>query len=59
VFNHEFRIIALHHASGQAPANPNAVVDGRFKQGIPIAGIVTELKRQLAGRPELVELGLG
>ncbi|HVH24808.1 MAG TPA: serine protease [Pseudonocardia sp.] len=58
VFNREFRVVALHHAGGPTRARARAVPGGGFNQGIPIVGVVAELKQQLAGRPELVELGL-
>jgi hypothetical protein len=59
VFNKEFRVVALHHAGGPTKTSTFAVTDGAFNQGVPIADIVTELKQQLAGRPELTQLGLG
>ena len=59
VFNREWRIVALHHAAGptSTPGEFN-MQTGDFNQGIPISGIVGELKKQLSGRPELAELGL-
>ena len=59
VFNRDWRVVALHHAAGptQIPGEFN-LKTGEFNQGIPISGIVNELKKQLAGRPELAELGL-
>jgi hypothetical protein len=59
VYNKSWRVVALHHASGPTKiagefnfqANP-------FNQGIPIRGIVEELKKQLDGKPELAALGL-
>jgi V8-like Glu-specific endopeptidase len=59
VFNRDFRVVALHHAGGPTTASAFAVADGQFNQGVPIAGVVAELKKQLGGRPELTELGLG
>jgi len=60
VFNREWRIVALHHAAGPTsiPGEFNLGSTG-FNQGIPLAGIVTSLKEQLAGKPALRELGLG
>jgi hypothetical protein len=52
VFNRDFRIVALHNAGGKG-AGP-----GLFNQGVPIAGIGTALRTQLAGHPELATLGL-
>lgn len=59
VFNRDWRIVALHHAAGPTsiPGEFNFSSAG-FNQGIPIAGIVTSLKEQLAGQPALRELGL-
>jgi len=59
VFNREWRVVALHHGAGptSTPGEFN-LRTGDFNQGIPISGIVTELKKQLDGRPELAELGL-
>jgi Trypsin-like peptidase domain len=59
VFNREWRVIGLHHASGptKVPGELDQQAPG-FNQGIPVAGLVGELRRQLAGRPELTELGL-
>ena len=59
VFNRDWRIVALHHASGptEAPGEFD-LPHGEFNQGIPMSGLVDELKKQLAGRPELSALGL-
>jgi hypothetical protein len=59
VFNRDWRVVALHHASGptSVPGDFN-LRTGDFNQGIPVSGIVGELKRLLAGKPELAELGL-
>jgi V8-like Glu-specific endopeptidase len=59
VFNRDWRVVALHHAAGPTsiPGEFN-LQHGEFNQGVPISGIVAELKRKLAGRPELAELGL-
>jgi hypothetical protein len=59
VFNRNWRVVALHHAAGPTslPGEFN-LQSGQFNQGIPVSGIVAELKKQLAGRPELAELGL-
>ena len=59
VFNRDWRIVALHHASG--PTETPGEFDlphGEFNQGIPMSGLVDELKKQLTGRPELSALGL-
>lgn len=59
VFNKDWRIVALHHAAG--PTDRGGPLDMQvadFNQGVPIYLIVGELKRQLAGKPELDELGL-
>lgn len=59
VFNKDFRVVALHHAGGPtSEPDPMAVPDGRFNQGIPMAPLVAELRRQLDGHPELDRLGL-
>jgi hypothetical protein len=52
-------VVALHHAAGPTslPGEFN-LPSGQFNQGIPMSGIVAELKKQLAGRTELAELGL-
>ena len=52
VFNHDFRIVALHNSSGKGSGA------GMFNQGVPIAGIGGALRTQLAGKPELTALGL-
>jgi hypothetical protein len=59
VFNRDWRVVALHHAAGptSVPGDFN-LLSGEFNQGIPISGIVNQLKKQLARRPELAELGL-
>lgn len=59
VFNRDWRIVALHHAAGPTaiPGILNLQTND-FNQGIPVSGIVTQLKTQLAGRPEFSELGL-
>jgi hypothetical protein len=59
VFNRDWRVVALHQAAGPTsiPGEFNLQTGG-YNQGIPISGIVAELKKQLAGRPELEELGL-
>jgi hypothetical protein len=59
VFNRDWRVVALHHAAGptSAPGDFNLSTKGT-NQGIPIQGIVEELKKQLAGRAELSALGL-
>ena len=59
VFNRDWRVVALHHAAGptSTPGEFNRQ-SGDFNQGIPVSAIVTELKKQLAGRSELNELGL-
>ena len=60
MYNRDWRIVALHHASGPtATPGPFDLRHGEFNQGIPIAGIVDELRTQLAGTGELSELGLG
>ena len=61
VFNKEFRIVALHHAAKRdKDAVRKGPFDGKYNQGIPMRLIVEELRKQLAGRPEvLAELGLG
>jgi len=60
VFNRDWRVVALHHAAGPTKVPVEfALQNGDFNQGIPIAGIVAQLRAQLAGRPELAELGLG
>jgi endonuclease G len=58
-FNRDWRVVALHHGAGPTsmPGEFNLRTSD-FNQGIPISAIVTELKKQLAGRPELAELGL-
>ena len=60
VFNRDWRLVALHHASGPTslPGEFN-LTHGQFNQGIPIRSIVAELKQQLDGKPELAALGLG
>jgi len=55
VFNRNWRVVALHHTAGTTSMQGENI---RSNQGIPIAGIVAELKIQLTGRPELAELGL-
>ncbi len=59
VFNRDWRVVALHHAAGPTskPGDFN-LQSGEFNQGIPMSGIVSELKTQLSGRPELAELAL-
>lgn len=59
VFNRDWRVVALHHAAGptEVPGEFN-LRSNDFNQGIPIKGIVEELKAQLAGKQELTELGL-
>jgi V8-like Glu-specific endopeptidase len=59
VFNRDWRIVALHHASGPTsiPGEFHLQHD-KFNQGVPISGVVAELKKQLAGRPELAQLRL-
>ena len=59
VFNRDWRVVALHHGAGptSTPGEFN-LRTGDFNQGIPISAIIAELKKQLAGRPELTELGL-
>jgi hypothetical protein len=52
VFNHDFRIVALHNSSGKGSGA------GMFNQGVPIAGIGGALRAQLAGKPDLTALGL-
>jgi V8-like Glu-specific endopeptidase len=60
VFNRDWRVVALHHAAGPT-ATPGEFdrQTSDFNQGIPISGIVAELRVLLAGRSELQELGLG
>jgi hypothetical protein len=59
VFNRNWRVVALHQAAGptSTPGEFN-LQSSQFNQGIPISRIVGELKKQLAGRPELTELRL-
>jgi Trypsin-like peptidase domain len=59
VFNRDWRLVALHHASGPTsiPGEFN-LAHGQFNQGIPIRGIVEELRKQLDGKPQLGALGL-
>ena len=59
VFNRDWRVVALHHAAGPTsiPGDFN-LQSGEFNQGIPVSGIVNELRKQLTDRPELAELGL-
>lgn len=59
VFNREWRVVALHHAAGPTtkPGDFNRRTDD-FNQGVPISAIAAELKAQLRGRAELVQLGL-
>jgi Trypsin-like peptidase domain len=59
VFNRDWRVVALHHAAGptEIPGDFNFKTND-FNQGIPIREIVGELKKQLAGKPELNALGL-
>jgi hypothetical protein len=59
VFNRDWRVVALHHAAGptQLPGDFNLKTND-FNQGVPIKGIVEELKLQLADKPELTALGL-
>jgi hypothetical protein len=60
VFNRDWRVVALHHAAGPTSIPGEFHLQhGEFNQGIPMSGIVLELKAKLAGRPELAELGLG
>jgi hypothetical protein len=59
VFNREWRVVALHHASGPTtiPGDFHLRSAG-FNQGVPISGVVQWLRKELESRPELVELGL-
>lgn len=60
VFNRDWRVVALHHAAGPTnkPGDFN-LKEKNFNQGIPLNGLVGELKRQLADKPAaLKELGL-
>jgi hypothetical protein len=59
VFNREWRVVALHHAAGptSVPGEFN-LSGGGFNQGIPLMGLVANLKEQLSGKPVLKELGL-
>jgi Trypsin-like peptidase domain len=60
VFNRDWRVVALHHASGPTSIPGEFHLQhGEFNQGVPISGIVAELREQLAGRTELGQLGLG
>jgi ABC-type branched-subunit amino acid transport system ATPase component/V8-like Glu-specific endopeptidase len=60
VFNRDWRLVALHHASG--PTKTPGLLDvpgGEFNQGIPIALIIEDLKTRLKDRPgALTELGI-
>jgi Trypsin-like peptidase domain len=59
VFNRYWRVVALHQGTGPTslPGDLNFDTKGR-NQGIPIPSIVEQLKKQLAGKPVLAELGL-
>ena len=58
-FNGAWRVVALHHAAGptKSPGELDRATKD-FNQGIPVRGIVEELKKQLAGKPELAALEL-
>lgn len=59
VFNKDWRVVALHHASGVSPVPSELNVETRgFNQGIPMERVVASLMTELAGRPELAALGL-
>lgn len=59
VFNREWRVVGLHHAGGPTSISGEFnLQSAQFNQGIAIANIVSCLKEQLAGKPELAELGL-
>ena len=60
VFNREWRVVALHHAAGptSVPGEFNLRA-GEFNQGIPLLGLVANLKEQLTGKPAFNELRLG
>jgi V8-like Glu-specific endopeptidase len=59
VFNKDWRIVAQHHATGPTVDPSKFDLQTKdFNQGVPISGIVQELRKQLAEKPALAELKL-